>query len=56
MALSCAIEEAWENIMGAFSAIEQSGRLYGPSSEEVRLAEAAFDQWKEEYLELTKRL
>jgi hypothetical protein len=22
----------------------------------VRLAEAAFDQWKEEYLELTKRL
>ena len=42
--------------MSAFSAIEQSGRLYGPSSEEVRLAEAAFDQWKEEYLELTKRL
>ena len=56
MALSCAIEEAWENIMSAFSAIEQSGRLYGPNSEEVRLAEAAFDQWKEEYLELTKSL
>jgi hypothetical protein len=40
MALSCAIEEAWENIMSAFSAIEQSGRLHGPNSEEVRLAEA----------------
>jgi hypothetical protein len=37
MALSCAIEEAWENIVSAFSAIEQSGRLYGPNSEEVRL-------------------
>ena len=56
MASSRALEEAWENIMSAFSAIEQSGRLYGPNSEEVRLAETAFDQWKEEYLELTKRL
>lgn len=56
MALSCAIEEAWENVTSAFSAIEESGRLYGRNSEEVRLAEAAFDQWKEEYLELTKLL
>jgi hypothetical protein len=54
MALSCAIEEAWENIMGAFSAIEQSGRLYGPNSEEVRLARAAFHQWRAEYIELTE--
>jgi hypothetical protein len=53
MALSRAAEEAWENALEASSAIEEAGRLYGPSSEEARLAKAAFEQWEEEYKELT---
>ena len=55
MASSRALEEAWDNILGAFDAIEESARNYGLNSEEKRLAQAAFDQWKEEYLELTAR-
>jgi hypothetical protein len=55
MALSRAIEEAWENALEASSAVEESSRIYGRNSEEVRLARAAFEQWKEEYLELTAR-
>ena len=55
MASSRALEEAWDNILGAFDAIEVSARTYGLNSEEKRLAQAAFDQWKEEYLELTAR-
>ena len=55
MALSCAIEEAWEKALEASSAVEESSRIYGQNSEETRLAKAAFEQWKEEYLELTAR-
>jgi hypothetical protein len=55
MALSRAIEEAWENAMEASSAVEESSRIYGQNSQETRLAKAAFEQWKEEYLELTAR-
>ena len=55
MALSRAIEEAWEKALEASSAVEESSRIYGRNSEEVRLARAAFEQWKEEYLELTAR-
>jgi hypothetical protein len=55
MALSRAIEEAWEKALEASSAVEESSRIYGQNSEEVRLAKAAFEQWKEEYLELTAR-
>ena len=55
MALSRAIEEAWENALEASSAVEESSRTHGRNSEEVRLARAAFEQWKEEYMELTAR-
>ena len=55
MALSRAIEEAWEKALEASSAVEESSRMHGRNSEEVRLARAAFEQWKEEYLELTAR-
>jgi hypothetical protein len=55
MALSRAIEEAWNKALLASSAVEESSRAYGQNSEEVRLAKAAFEQWKEEYLELTAR-
>jgi hypothetical protein len=55
MALSRAIEEAWSKALLASSAVEESSRAYGQNSEEVRLAKAAFEQWKEEYLELTAR-
>lgn len=55
MALSRAIEEAWENALRAASAVEESSRTYGLNSQETRLARAAFEQWKEEYLELTAR-
>jgi hypothetical protein len=55
MALPRAIEEAWEKALEASSAVEESSRAYGQNSEEVRLAKAAFEQWKEEYLELTAR-
>jgi hypothetical protein len=55
MASSRTLEEAWDNILGAFLAIEESARTYGLNSEEKRLAQAAFDQWKEEYLELMAR-
>jgi hypothetical protein len=55
MALSRAIEEAWEKALEASGAVEESSRIYGQNSEEVRLARAAFEQWKEEYLELTAR-
>jgi hypothetical protein len=54
MALSRAAEEAWEMAIEASKAIEEAGRLYGPNSEEKRLARAAFRQWTEEYLELTQ--
>lgn len=54
MALSAAIEEAWENAMEAAGAVEDSGRLYGLNSEEVRLARAAFRQWQAEYLDLVE--
>jgi hypothetical protein len=55
MALSRAIEEAWNKALLASSAVEESSRAYGQNSEEARLAKAAFEQWKEEYLELTAR-
>jgi len=55
MALSRAIEEAWENALEASSAVEESSRMHGQNSEEARLAKTAFEQWKEEYLELTAR-
>jgi hypothetical protein len=55
MNLSRAIEEAWSKALLASSAVEESSRAYGQNSEEVRLARAAFEQWKEEYLELTAR-
>jgi uncharacterized membrane protein YesL len=55
MALSRAIEEAWENALEASSAVEESSRMHGQNSEETRLAKAAFEQWKEEYLELNAR-
>jgi hypothetical protein len=55
MASSRALEEAWDNILGAFDAIEESAKNYGLNSEEKRLAQAAFNQWKEEYLELSAR-
>lgn len=54
MALSPAIEEAWENAMEAAKAVEDGGRLYGPNSEEVRLARAAFRQWRAEYIDLVE--
>lgn len=53
MALSRAAEEAWELALEASRAVEESGKLYGPNSEEVRLARAAMRQWEEEYRELT---
>ena len=53
MALSRAAEEAWELALEASRAVEESGRLYGPNSEEARLARAAMRQWEEEYRELT---
>jgi len=52
MALTHAAEEAWELAMEAAKAVEDDGRLYGPNSEEVRLAKAAFRQWCAEYLDL----
>lgn len=52
MALSRAAEEAWELALEASRAVEESGRLYGPNSEEARLARAAVRQWEEEYREL----
>ena len=55
MALSRAIEEAWNKALLASSAVEESSRAYGQNSEEARLAKAAIEQWKEEYLELTAR-
>jgi hypothetical protein len=55
MALSRAIEEAWERALEASRAIEESSKIHGRNSEETRLARAAFEQWKEEYLELTAR-
>ena len=55
MALSRAIEKAWDQALKASSAVEESSRTYGQNSEEARLAKAAFEQWKEEYLELTAR-
>ena len=55
MALFRAIEEAWNKALLASSAVEESSRTYGQNSEEARLAKAAFEQWKEEYLELTAR-
>jgi hypothetical protein len=55
MNLSRAREEAWEQALEASSAVEESSRTYGRNSEEARLAKAAFEQWKEEYLELTAR-
>jgi hypothetical protein len=55
MNLSRAREEAWESALEASNAVEESSRVYGQNSEEVRLAKAAFEQWKEEYLELTAR-
>ena len=55
MALSRAIEEAWEKALEASDAVEESSRIYGQNSEETRIAKAAFEQWKEEYLELTER-
>ena len=55
MNLSRAREEAWEQALKASSAVEESSRTYGQNSEEARLANAAFEQWKEEYLELTAR-
>lgn len=54
MALSAAIEEAWENAVEAAKAIEDGGRLYGPNSEEVRLARAALRQWQAEYADLVE--
>ena len=54
MVLSPAIEEAWENAVEAAKAVEDGGRLYGPNSEEVRLARAVFHQWRAEYIELTE--
>ena len=53
MALSRAAEEAWELALEASKAVEESGKLYGPNSEEARLARAAMRQWEEEYRELT---
>jgi hypothetical protein len=53
MILSAAAEEAWEQAIKASKAVEESGRLYGPNSEEARLARAAVVQWEEEYKELT---
>ena len=53
MALLRAAEEAWEFAMEASRAVEESGRLYGPNSEEARLARAAMRQCEEEYRELT---
>ena len=53
MALSRPAEEAWELALEASKAVEESGRLYGPNSEEARLARAAMRQWEEEYRELT---
>ena len=55
MNLSRAREEAWESAVEASSAVEECSRVYGQNSEEARLAKAAFEQWKEEYLELTAR-
>ena len=55
MNLSRAREEAWEIALKASSAVEESSRVYGQNSEETRLAKAAFEQWKEEYLELTAK-
>lgn len=54
MVLHPAAEEAWELALEAAKAVEASGRLYGPNSEEVRLARAAFHQWRAEYIELTE--
>jgi hypothetical protein len=51
--MSRAVEEAWQNALRASKAIEESSRTYGLNSEEARLARAALEQWKEEYLELT---
>lgn len=55
MNLSRAREEAWESALKASSAVEESSKVHGRNSEEVRLAKAAFEQWKEEYLELSAR-
>ena len=56
MASSRTLEEAWDNILDALLSIEESCRTHGLNSEEARLARAAFDQWKEEYIEeLTTR-
>lgn len=53
MVLSRDAEKAWECALEASEAIEEAGRLYGPNSEEARLARAAMRQWEEEYKELT---
>lgn len=52
MALSHAAAEALAYALEASEAIETAGRLYGPMSEEARLARAAFDQWEGKYKEL----
>lgn len=56
MVLSAAAEEAWEQAVEAAKAVEDAGRSYGPHSQEARLAEAAFRQWREEYWELSTAL
>lgn len=53
MSLLRDIEEAWELVLEASAAIEDSERLHGRASEEARLARAAFNQWLTEYMDLT---
>jgi hypothetical protein len=52
--LSPAAEEALEWAVKAAEAIEEAGRNFGPNSEEVRLAKAAYARWTEEYQELSE--
>lgn len=51
--LSPAAEEALEWAIKAAEAVEEASINFGPGSEEVRLAKAAYEQWKEEYQELS---
>ncbi len=53
MASLSAAEEAWEWAIDAAEAVEAAAKKYGQHSEETRLAQAAYRQWKEEYQELT---
>lgn len=53
MALIPAAEEALEWAIDAAEAAEEAAKKYGRHSEEARLAQAAYKQWKEEYQELT---